>query len=55
MSDCIRWDLQKKQMEFAKKAKIKIKFKKMNGSFLDSIPWLKSPQPPLIYHIYNIY
>ena len=31
-----------------KKAKIKIKFQKMKGTFLDSIPWLKSHQPPLI-------
>ena len=30
-----------------KKAKIKIKFQKMRGSFLDNIPWLKSHQPPL--------
>ena len=30
-----------------KKAKIKIKFQK-NETFLDSIPWLKSHQPPLI-------
>ena len=32
-----------------KKAKIIIKFQKMNGTFLDSIPWLKSHQPPLTY------
>ena len=32
-----------------KKEKIKIKFQKMKGKFLDSIPWLKSHQPPLIY------
>ena len=36
-------------MKFAKKAKIKIKFQKMKGTFLDNIPWLKSHQPPLIY------
>ena len=33
---------------FAKKAKIKIKFQKMKGTFLDSILWLKSHQPPLL-------
>ena len=32
-----------------KKAKIKIKFQKMKGTLLDSIPWFKSHQPPLIY------
>ena len=32
-----------------KKAMIIIKFQKMKGSFLDSIPWLKFHQPPLIY------
>ena len=32
-----------------KKAKIKIKFQKMRGTFSDSIPWLKSHQPPLNY------
>ena len=31
-------------MKFAKKAKIKIKFPKLNDTFLDSIPWLKSHQ-----------
>ena len=36
-------------MKFAKKAKIKITFQKMKGTFLDSIPWLKILQPPLIY------
>ena len=30
-----------------KKAKMKIKFQKMKGTFLDSIPWLKSHQPLL--------
>ena len=28
------------------KEKIKIKFQKMEGTFLDSIPWLKSHQAP---------
>ena len=37
-----------------KKAKIKIKFPKMKGNFMDSIPCLKSHQPPLIsYTIYR--
>ena len=36
-------------MKFEKKAKIKIKFQKMKGTFLDSNPWLKSHQPPLVY------
>ena len=31
-----------------KKAKFKIKFQKMKDTFLESIPWLKSHQPPLI-------
>ena len=35
-------------MKLAKK-KRKLKFQKMKGSFLDSIPWLKSHQPPLVY------
>ena len=35
--------------KFAKKAKIKIQFQKMKGTLLDSIPWLKSNQPPLKY------
>ena len=30
-------------MEFAKKAMVKIKFKKMKDTFLDIILWLKSP------------
>ena len=30
-------------MKFAKKkAKIKIKFEKMKGTFMDNIPWLKN-------------
>ena len=43
-------------MKFAKKAKIKIKFQKMKSTFLDSIPWLNSKQPPLlsIYYIKKI-
>ena len=32
-----------------KKAKVEIKFQKMKGTFFDSIPWLKSHQPPLVY------
>ena len=32
-----------------KKAKIKIKFQKMKDTFLDSIPSLKSHQPPPIF------
>ena len=32
-----------------KKIKIRVKFQKIKGTFLDSIPWLKSHQPPLIY------
>ena len=35
-------------MKFAKKLKIKIKFQKMKGNFMDSIPWLKNHQPPLL-------
>ena len=35
-------------MKFAQKGKIKIKLQKMKGT-LDSIPWLKSHQPPLVY------
>ena len=31
-----------------KQAKIKIKFLKIKGTFLDSIAWLKSHQAPLI-------
>ena len=31
-----------------KKAKIKIKFQKMKGTFLNSIPGFKSQQPPLL-------
>ena len=33
----IRWNLQKK-------TKVKLKFEKIKGTFLDSIPWLKSNQ-----------
>ena len=40
--------------EICKKGKEKIKLKKMNDTFLDNIPWLKSNQPPLIY-LYIIY
>ena len=36
-------------MKFAKKAKNKIKFQKMKDTFMDSIHWLKSHRPPLIY------
>ena len=32
-----------------KNSKIKIKFQKMKGTFMDSIPWLKSHQQPLMY------
>ena len=32
-----------------KKVKIKMKCQKMKGAFLDSIPWLKSHQQPLIH------
>ena len=32
-----------------KKAKFKIKFQKNEYTFLDSIPWLKSHQPPLMH------
>ena len=32
-----------------KKAKIKIQFQKMKGTFLDSIFWLKTHKPPLEY------
>ena len=35
-----------KRVWIEKKAKIKIKFLKMKA-FLDSIPWLKSHQPPM--------
>ena len=34
--------------EICKKAKIKIKFQKIKGTFLDSIPGLKIHQPPFI-------
>ena len=34
-------------MKFEKK-KIIIKFQKMKGTFLDSIPWLESHQSPLL-------
>ena len=37
-----------------KKAKIKTKFQKINGTFLNSIRWLKSPQPPLIHFVSKI-
>ena len=33
---------------FKKIAKVKIKFQKIMGTFLDSIPWLKSHQPPWV-------
>ena len=35
-----------KKTKQKKKTKIKIKFQKMKGNFLDSIPRLKSHQPP---------
>ena len=35
------------------KAKIKIKFQKMKCTFLDSIPWSKNHQPPLLYMVYS--
>ena len=41
-------------MKCVKKAKIKIKFQKMKGTFLDSIPWLKSHQPPMIYTVLEL-
>ena len=34
--------------EICKKAKIKIKFQKMQGTFMKSIPCLKSQFPPLV-------
>ena len=37
-------------MKFVKnEVKIKIKFQKMKGTFLDSIRWLKSHHPPLVH------
>ena len=42
-------------MKFAKKAKIKIQFQKMKGTFFGQcIPWLKSHQPPMIFIYVNI-
>ena len=37
----------KNENDAVKKVKIKIKFQKMMGTFMDSILWLKSPCPPL--------
>ena len=44
-------------MKLAKKkiTKFKIKFQKNEGHFLDSIPSLKSHQPPLMYIYIYIY
>ena len=44
-------------MKFAKnkkKTKIKIKFQKMKGTFMESIIWLKSHHPPQVC-TYNVY
>ena len=38
-------------MKFEKKSKIKLKYQKMKGTFLDSIPWLKSHQPLLVRRV----
>ena len=41
--------------KMSKKKKVKIKIK-LKGTFLDSIPWLKSNQPPAdTYILYLIY
>ena len=34
---------------YKKKNKVKIKFQKIMGTFFDSIPQLKSHQPPLLF------
>ena len=36
------------------KIKIRVKFQKMKGTFLDSIPRLKSHQPPLVHILWVI-